>query len=217
MKNDEWLPTRQTLLHRLKDHEDGTSWQEFFNRYWRFIYGVALRSGLRDEEAQDVVQETVISVAKTIEGFQYDRERCTFKSWLVHLTKCRIADHLRKRARRVPTQPLLNGNGDGSGDGDDLLNQIPDPASQTLDTIWEEEWRNNLLAAALDAAKEKVSPEQFQIFHSHVVKGWPVKQVTKALGANAGQVYLAKHRVGAAVNRELIRLEKESARGIQPE
>ncbi len=46
MKFDDWQPTRQTLLHRLKDHEDVTSWQEFFNPYWRFIYSAALHAGL---------------------------------------------------------------------------------------------------------------------------------------------------------------------------
>lgn len=212
MKFDDWQPTRQTLLHRLKDHDDATSWQEFFNRYWRFIYSVALHAGLRDEEAQDVVQETIISVSKTINDFEYDRGRCTFKSWLVHLTKCRVADHIRKRARQLPEAPLPNGH-NGVAAGVDLLDQLPDPAGPSLDAMWEEEWQDNLIAAALDAAKENISPKQFQIFHCHVVKGWPVKQVAEALGVNAGQIYLAKHRVGTVVNKEMIRLEKESEQG----
>lgn len=212
MKFDEWQPTRHTLLHRLKDHDDAVSWQEFFNRYWRFIYSVALHAGLRDEEAQDVVQETVISVAKTIGSFKYDRDRCTFKGWLVHLTKCRIADHLRKRARQLPAEAMSGGH-NGDDTPTDLLERIPDPAGPALDAVWDEEWRNNLLATALDAVKEEVSPQQFQIFHSHVVKGWPVKQVTQAFGVNVGQVYLAKHRVGTAVNKAMQRLEKESEQG----
>lgn len=215
MKFDEWQPTRHTLLHRLKDHEDATSWQEFFNRYWRFIYSVALHAGLREDEAQDVVQETIISVSKTIGDFKYDRTRCTFKSWLVYLTKCRIADHLRKRARQPSAEPLLGGHNGHNGDDTpiDPLGQIADPSGLVLDGVWDQEWRNNLLAAALDAAKEKVTAQQFQIFHSYVVKGWPVKQVAQALGVNAGQVYLAKHRVGAVVNKEMVRLEKESEQG----
>src|SRR4051812_20079887 len=60
----ELIPTRATLLHRLKNWEDNSSWHEFFNIYWRLIYGIARKAGLREEEAQDVVQETLISVAK---------------------------------------------------------------------------------------------------------------------------------------------------------
>src|SRR6266487_4319585 len=55
--------------------------QRFFDIYWRLIYGVALRAGLTDAEAQDVVQETVISVAKHLPGFRYDPKVCSFKTW----------------------------------------------------------------------------------------------------------------------------------------
>jgi len=45
----------------------------FFDTYWRLIYCVATRSGLTETEAQDVVQETVICVAKDIQKFKRDR------------------------------------------------------------------------------------------------------------------------------------------------
>ena len=38
--DETWLPTRQTLLSRLKNWDDQSSWREFFNLYWRLIYGV---------------------------------------------------------------------------------------------------------------------------------------------------------------------------------
>src|SRR5262245_20234211 len=45
-RKEELLPTRRSLLDRLRNWEDQTSWQDFFNTYWKFIYGVAIRSGL---------------------------------------------------------------------------------------------------------------------------------------------------------------------------
>jgi hypothetical protein len=47
--------TRASLLHRLKDLGDDKSWREFFLIYWKLIYTVAIRAGLTDAEAQDVV------------------------------------------------------------------------------------------------------------------------------------------------------------------
>ena len=79
-KPDEFIPTRESLLRRLKDWKDDDSWQEFFKTYKRLIYSTALKSGLSEAEAEEVLQETVISVAKTIKEFKYDRKRCTFKS-----------------------------------------------------------------------------------------------------------------------------------------
>ena len=91
------IPTRESLLSRLKDWEDRESWQDFFDTYWKLIYTIARKAGLNDAEAQDIVQETVISVAKNIEGFRYDRARCSFKTWMLQLTRWRIINQLKKR------------------------------------------------------------------------------------------------------------------------
>src|SRR3974390_3946757 len=97
-REDELLPTRRSLLDRLRNWDDQTSWREFFDTYWKFIYSMAVRSGLSDQEAEDVVQETVISIAKKMPEFVYDPERCSFKGWLMHVTRLRIMDQLRRRS-----------------------------------------------------------------------------------------------------------------------
>ena len=90
-------PTRRSLIERLRDFDDQPSWREFFDTYWKLIYGAAIRSGLSDQEAEDVVQETVIGVARKMPEFQYNPEVCSFKGWLMHVTRCRIADRFRRR------------------------------------------------------------------------------------------------------------------------
>src|SRR3989449_4619891 len=95
---DELIPTRASLLSRLKDWQDETSWKVFFDTYWRLIYNAAIKAGLIDAEAQDVVQETVIAVARNMPGFTYEAGRDSFKSWLLQVTRWKIADQFRKRA-----------------------------------------------------------------------------------------------------------------------
>jgi RNA polymerase sigma-70 factor (ECF subfamily) len=73
------------------------NWKTFFDSYWKLIYGVAIKAGLDDAEAQKVVQETIIAVAKQMEGFKYDPKIGSFKGWLLHTTRWRIADKMRKR------------------------------------------------------------------------------------------------------------------------
>src|ERR1700734_3990453 len=99
--DNELLPTRQSLLSRLKDWDDQESWRSFFDAYWRLIYNAAIKSGLNDAEAQDVVQATLISVMKSMPHFQYDSTKGSFKGWLLSLTKWRIADQFRKRQRAI--------------------------------------------------------------------------------------------------------------------
>src|SRR5256885_472938 len=95
--SEELIPTRRSLLVRLKDWDDKTSWKDFFDTYWSLIYGVARKSGLSDSEAQDVVQETIISVARKIPEFHYDPAVCSFKTWLMQMTQWRIIDQFRKK------------------------------------------------------------------------------------------------------------------------
>ena len=188
------MPTRYSLLSRLRDWDDQDSWKEFFDSYWRLIYSVALKSGLTQDEAQDVVQETIISVARDIHKFKRDRSLGSFKGWLRNLTRWRIADHLRKRGRGTHT---------------DLdIGTIADPAASASETLWDNEWQSNLLNAALERIKHRVKEEHYQIFDLYVIRQWPVSKVAETLGVNVGQIYLAKHRVAALLKKEIRALEK---------
>jgi RNA polymerase sigma-70 factor (ECF subfamily) len=198
-----FIPTRYSLLSRLQNWDDQDSWKDFFDTYWRLIYSVALKSGLTEAEAQDVVQETIISVAKDLHKFKRDRTLGSFKGWLRNVTRWRIADQLRKRVREERL-PLANGEND-----DRLLAEIPDPMSENSESNWDEEWQANLLAAAIDRVKCRVKEEHFQMFDLYVAKKWPVSQVAQTLGVSIGRVYLAKHRVSALIKKEVRALEKK--------
>jgi RNA polymerase sigma-70 factor (ECF subfamily) len=199
----EFIPTRRSLLTRLKRWDDQESWRDFFNTYWKLIYSVALKAGLYETEAQEVVQETVISVAKKMPGFKYDPAVGSFKSWLLLVTRRRIADQFRKRPRETsfPAAPP------GQTSRTSPSARIPDPESLDVNKVWDEEWQRNLLDAALTNVKAKVAPRQYQIFELYVLKQWPVERLTTTLAVSAGQVYLAKLRVGNLVKKELKRLE----------
>ena len=99
--HEELIPTRRTLLSRLKDWNDQQSWKEFFDTYWKLIYGVARKSGLTETESQDVVQETMVSVARQMPTFKYDPRIGSFKAWLLNLTRWRMGDQFRRRGPRA--------------------------------------------------------------------------------------------------------------------
>jgi RNA polymerase sigma factor (sigma-70 family) len=199
---DDWLPTRTSLLRRMKQWDDQETWRDFFNTYWKLIYGASVKAGLNDAEAQDVVQDTVIAVAKKIEDFKYDPALDSFKGWLLYLTRKRIALHYRKRERD---------RGGPARDSEVMavaeLERIPDPGGVDLEAIWNDEWETSLADAALARVKEQVNPRQFQMFNFYVLKQWPVKEVAKTLGVSIAQVYLAKHRISALVQKEVRRLQ----------
>jgi len=202
--SDDPIQTRTTLLERLKDWRDNPSWQEFFNTYWKLIYGVAIQSGLNEVEAQDVVQETMLSVAKHIPNFKYDRTLGSFKHWLMNMTRWRINDQVRRRINSVASPDAETPTETKTG----RVNKVPDPASLDLDALWEAEWEKNLLDTAVSKVKRELEPEKYQIFDFLVNKEWPAQKVADAFGMTVNQVYIAKHRVTELIKEEIERLKK---------
>ena len=199
------IPTRYTLLSRLEDRGDQDSWKDFFDTYWRLIYSVAIKAGLTEAEAQDVVQETIISVARDIHKFERDRAVGSFKGWLRNIIRWRIADQLRKRTRAS----WRNDSTIGADLPPPDLAEIPDPADNAAESVWEEEWQSNLLKAAMEKIKPQVREEHYQIFDLYVIKQWPVRQVARTLRVNIGLVYLVKYRMSALLKKEIRRLEEQ--------
>jgi RNA polymerase sigma-70 factor (ECF subfamily) len=200
------LATRRSLLSRLKESNAQESWREFFDTYWRLIYATALNARLTDSEAQEVVQETVLTVVRKIKSFRYDPAVGSFKGWLLTIVRWRIADQFRKRQQQI-RPPSSRQAAEASNTA--TLERIADPAAINLDAVWEEEWQRTLFAAALSRVKRQANARHYQMFDLYAVKQWSVDKVAQTLGVSTGQVRLAKHRITALMRREVVRLEKE--------
>ena len=200
--NDEFTPTRKSLISRLKNWDDHESWSAFFLVYWRLIYSTAIKSGMTEAEAEDVVQETVISVSKAIPSFKYDREQGSFKGWLLQITSCRIVDQWRKRmpARSIDVH---------RGEDVDSLAEIAAPVMPELERLWEQEWDGNLVRAAVERVKRRIDPKQFQVFELSAIQRWPHEKIKAVLNVSSAAIYVLKHRVSSAIRKELKQLQKK--------
>jgi RNA polymerase sigma factor (sigma-70 family) len=212
--SDELAPTRLSLIERLRDLDDQGSWQEFFDTYWRLIYCAAVKGGLPDNEAEDVVQETIIGIARNMENFRYEPEVCSFKGWLMHVTRCRIIDHLRKRpSAKYSFVPLPNDTHTGEDEPKEPEALVlGSPSEQEFENLWDEEWKKNLVDAAMERVKRRVSPEQYQIFYLHSVKGMLARDIAKLFGASLAKVYVSRHRVARMIKNEARLLERKGLR-----
>jgi len=198
--------TRKSLIARLDNWEDQKTWDEFYKTYWKLIYSVAVKAGLRSEEAFDVVQETILTIAKQSKKNMYNPEKGSFKSWLMNMTRWRINDQFRKRKKDTAMSVCEWGD---EGRKTSIVDSMEDPKSATLERLWDVEWKKNLADAALSRVKAQVSPKQYQIFDCYVIREWDADKVKKQLGVSMSQVYLAKHRVGKILKKELDRLNKD--------
>jgi RNA polymerase sigma factor (sigma-70 family) len=200
---DESIATRTTLLARLKDWGDDSSWQEFFDIYSKLIRNVALKSGLTRAEAEDVVQETMVAVAKHIPSFKYDRKLGSFKHWLLNMSRWRISDQFRRRKKLSTELP------DDLADETGQLSALVDEKTLDFDEFWESEWQKTVFDAAINKVKTSLDSEKYQIFDFLINKQWPPEKVSKSFGISVNQVYLAKHRITELIKKEVERLKEK--------
>ena len=94
-----------------------------------------------------------------------------------------------------------------------MVARVPDPSSANFEAVWDDEWRKNLVGAALERVKRRVKPQQYQLFELYTLKEWPVDRITAMFRVTTGQVYRARFRVGNLLKIEIQRLQTELKSG----
>lgn len=194
------MATRQSLLARLKDWSQQTAWQRFDRDYAPLARNVARKAGLTEAEADEVVQETLLAVAKKIGEFKHAGNRGSFRAWLYQQARWRIADQFRKRqaahAGAAPTESTDEA-GAVTVDGPSAV------AVSGFEKIWDDEWRERVQQLAIARVKCQVSARQFQLFDLHALQGLSVREAAATAGSTMAAVYMAKSRVGRLFRRAL--------------
>lgn len=217
------LETRPSLLQRLQSGEDPDSWRDFYAIYGGLMRSFAAKAGLTAEEAEEVVQETVIGVSRRLPEFVYNPKVCRFKTWLLNQTRWQILRQLKRRAN--PAAAAQSGAAPPCGtdashsaedtSGTDAMARIPDPAIPDFGAEWDQEWEKGVFTRALERVSQRIDERQFQIFDLYVTKGWPAGRVAKMLGVSVARVYLTKHRVATLLKREVGRVEKAAEEALR--
>jgi RNA polymerase sigma-70 factor (ECF subfamily) len=158
---------------------------------------------LNPNEAEEVVQDTLITVSKSIRGFKYDSQKGSFKSWLRTTTIWRIRDHVRARHRQQTVAAAVSAESPGPG---------RTAGEETIGSNWDSDWEENLADAALERVKRRVDPKHFQMFDLATVKQWPTEKIAKTFQVSGGYVYLIKHRIRNQLRAEMKKLKADASR-----
>jgi RNA polymerase sigma-70 factor (ECF subfamily) len=177
--------TRATLLERLRDGADPLVWDEFFQRYWRMIYGLARHRGCSDHTAEEIVQDVMLAVFEKRDVFRYDPGRGRFRDWLGSVVRNKVAEHRRRPAERVRAQ---------GGGVDDGLSEKEDSDAQP-DETWEAAFEEALLAVLLDVVRREMNPQTYQAFELAALGELPGAEVARLTGMTRNAVYLARRKV----------------------
>ncbi len=180
------VDTPASLLERLRSPDDPAAWDRFVALYVPLLRRWAIRLGVSGPDVDDLVQEVLTTLVRTMPGFRYDAGG-RFRGWLWTVTANKWRELNR---RRIPV---------GLGGLDAAGVTVPDPVEAT-DAA---EYRRYLVGRATRLMRAEFPPAAWRAFLETTVDGRPASDVAARLGTTVGAVYAAKSRVLRRLRREL--------------
>jgi RNA polymerase sigma factor (sigma-70 family) len=184
--------THTTLLARLADSRDAGAWADFHDRYAELVRRCCRVRGLQPADCDDVLQDVLLSLSKSMSGFRYDPAKGKFRSYLKTVVMHAIA---KKACQKAPAQPLSDVRSQALPEEDD-------------EALWEAQWRQYHLRRALSVVESEYSHQDRQAFERYALLGEEVGSVAEALGMSTDHVYQAKSRIARRIG-DLVRAQVE--------
>lgn len=189
--------TRATLLMRIRDLRDRSSWSEFVALYMPLIYAYSIKAGLQDADAADIAQETMCDVIRSIQRFEYDSSKGSFRGWLFAVTRNRLLKSLAKSGR-----PTVVGTGDTA-----VLRQLEQYSDDIAEKDWEQELQLRLFHWAAERVKHEFTAKTWELFWETTVSGASIESTAARLQMSLGAAYIARSRVLARIRSKAAELE----------
>ncbi len=175
--------TRESLLASLQDPVSDDSWREFAAIYRPLILRVALAKGLQHADAEDLTQEVLTAVERSLDSF--DSSRGSFRGWLYQITRNLVVNHFTRGRGPVGT---------GDSHAAQILAQQPQPNHETSTLFWLE-YRRALFQLAASVARSEFHALTWEAFWLTAVESRSIESVAEELGKSQGAVRVARCRV----------------------
>lgn len=193
--------TRSSLLERLKTSPAEADWETLYRTYCGVILGYARKVGLGEHAAEDVLQETMVTLMRLLPAFQYDPKRGKFRNFVFTITH-RAAQVTLRRARRHHTISL-----DEAGDEDQppLGDTLPDERTEAPSDGLEVNWRLSLQEEALRRllSDPTVKGQTLGVFQAYVFERQPAEAVAARFGISKNNVFQIKNRLIKRLQEEI--------------
>ena len=170
-------------LARMAAGGDTAAFEEIYGRHRRFVYKVALRMTGNESDAEDLTQDSFVSVLRQVGGF---RGESAFTTWLYRLVVNQVLMHFRYRSKRPEGQ---------MSDGE-LPEHAPGVACRA-------DSHRVIDRLAIEKAVRGLPPGYRAAFILHDVEGHDHKEVARLMGWKPGTSKSQLHKARAGL-REML-------------
>lgn len=183
--------TRHSLIAHLKGDDNERAWVEFVTLYEPFLQHLVIRLGVPQRHVADVVQQVLLAIAKSVDGWKDDGQPASFRRWLATVARNIVIKFMQQERRQV--------GGRGGTDFVDLLEQIP----ATPDREQVARYEHELIVWAAEQVRHEFIDTSWAAFWATVIDGQPVQDVANELGISCGSIYMSRSRIMARIRRKV--------------
>jgi RNA polymerase sigma-70 factor (ECF subfamily) len=185
---------------RAKNQGDQAAWEDFVRYYREFIHMVLNQMGLRSGDVDDLVQDILIQIWKSLPNHIYDKDRAQFRTWLSRLIRNQVRNHYRTTKRRDRKHAAMVETGE-----EDYIAVVTEPE---VERIIQQEWEVHIIQLAIENIKQLFSERSIKAF-SMSIDGFDTTEIADHLGVKPNSVVKLKSRVKARLVKEIHRLRNE--------
>jgi RNA polymerase sigma-70 factor (ECF subfamily) len=184
-------------------------WEDFYRDYCGVILAYARKLGLSEQAAQDVLQETMVTLMRLLPAFEYDPHIGKFRNFVLTITHRRVQAALR-RARRHETVSLDDGSDPEQPPLGETL--VDDRAAADPDGF-DRAWHQSLFEEAVRRLfnDPALSAQTLEVFRAYVLENHSADTVAARFGIAKNNVFQIKNRLVKRLQAEVALMTGDGA------
>ena len=187
---------RQIIIRCQKG--DKLAFEQLYKRYSSDVYSMAIRMTGSEDIAEEVTQESFISIYKYINRFQF---QSAFTTWIYRIVMRRTADYFRKTKKHSGKTISLFQTNKNESFVIDVADPDPDPAKKA---------DQNERVKSIENAILKLKDKQKTILILRYVNQLQYEEIAEILGCRVGTVKSRLNRAHRSLEEALSNIELKS-------
>lgn len=195
----DWI-TNATLLQRVKNQHDDTSWDEF-NKYYRpYVFMIIRGLNIRHHDADEIAQMIMIKLWESLPNFDYSPDKGYFRGWLRTVTVNRVRNYIATKAYK---QESL----EGISEKNEVYKE-QDFSEAEIERIADREWETYICQLAWENVRGNFE-EKVQAVYQKLCEGLECDVIAEQLDIKRNTVYIYRKRIQEKLYIEIRKLNRE--------